>query len=113
MRGRDVPDRVIIVGRGSSLRDGVGNLTEDLGREGRSKSSGLEVETGKEASESVTAGSNSCQWMPESIASRQRERMDSLRSGVEQSDLILHVQIPSPEPNLCKPLQRLDRQHRF
>ena len=38
---------------------------------------------------------------------------DLLRSGVEQSDLILHVQISSPNPNFCKPLQRLDRQHRF
>jgi hypothetical protein len=58
MRGRDVPDRVVIVGRGSSFRNGVGDLPEDLGREGRSESSGLEVETGKEASESITTGSN-------------------------------------------------------
>jgi hypothetical protein len=58
MRGRDVPDRVVIVGRGSSFRDGVGDLTEDLGREGRSESSGLEVETGEESSKSVTTGLN-------------------------------------------------------
>lgn len=58
MRGRDVPDRVVIVGRGGSFRDGVGDLPENLGREGRPESSGLEVETGEESSKSVTTGLN-------------------------------------------------------
>jgi hypothetical protein len=41
------------------------------------------------------------------------QKGDLLRPSVEQSNLVLHVQIPSPKPNFCKSLQRLDRQHRF